>query len=130
MHQDHSDRGLHNLASPDSPFTHHQSRSTHSFSPNIKSNSSISTDGTFETSSPVNESDEIIHPRYYEPMEPEGTLWHDLERDGIDTPAIPSFILNSPPMGPIGPGFNMRKGRGMDAQTHSLRKGYLFSGLS
>jgi hypothetical protein len=28
-------------------------------------------------------------------------LWEDLERDGADVSVIPSFILESPPMGPL-----------------------------
>jgi hypothetical protein len=113
-------------------MTHNQSMSTDSFSPIIHSSSSLSTDDNYETSSPVNDDDEIVIRRY--PADPavvgyedhDGmSLWHDLDRDGVNTPAIPSFILNSPPLGPVR---NSRKERMSrkdhpEVSTHSLRKG-------
>lgn len=115
-----------------SSMTHNQSMSTDSFSPVIHSSSSLSTDDNYETSSPVNDDDEIVIRRY--PADPavvgyedhDGmSLWHDLDRDGVNTPAIPSFILNSPPLGPVR---NSRKERMSrkdhpEVSTHSLRKG-------
>ena len=58
-------------------------------------------------------------------------MWHDLDRDGVNTPAIPSFILNSPPMGPMMDGgeypeiMMLRKEHRQHPETtiHSLRKG-------
>jgi hypothetical protein len=115
--------------------TRHTSMSTDSFSPIIHSSSSLSTDDNYETSSPVNEADEVVLRTYY-PSDParvaytdgEGTsLWHDLDRDGVNTPAIPSFILNSPPLGPVRSSRELRERLGNHPQheitTHSLRKG-------
>jgi hypothetical protein len=129
---------------PTSPYcsstmTHHQSRSTDSFSPVLHSTSSLATDDTYQTSSPVNETDEIIHRSYYSPDpaisgydDDEGTsLWADLDRDGVNTPAIPSFILNSPPMGPTMMGKSEypemmlhKEHRHSEVTIHALRKGY------
>jgi hypothetical protein len=80
------------------------------------SSSSLHTEDTYETSSPVNDADEIILRGYRH--EGSTSLWHDLDRDGVHTPAIPSFILNSPPMGPIG-GASYAEG----PEVRSLRKG-------
>lgn len=119
-----------------SPLAHHHSMSSKSFSPNVHSNSSFSsTDDPYETSSPVNESDEIVLREYYDdPVDRcgETSLWHDLERDGIHTPAIPSFILNSPPMGPIGEREYFDEELCKDTEPvevtiHSLRKGIRLS---
>jgi hypothetical protein len=120
-------------------MTHHQSMSTDSFSPILHSSCSLVTDDTYQTSSPVNESDEIIRRNYYSPEpaisgydDEEGTsLWADLDRDGVNTPAIPSFILNSPPMGPTLMGGNeypemLYKERHSDVTIHALRKGARF----
>jgi hypothetical protein len=110
--------------------------SSESFSPIIHSSSSFSTDDNYETSSPVNEADEIILRKYYSPDpavvgygDRDGTsLWHDLDRDGVGTPAIPSFILNSPPLGPVRRGGHLARilhkdTRDPEVTTHSLRKG-------
>ena len=61
-------------------------------------------------------------------------MWHDLDRDGVNTPAIPSFILNSPPMGPLGgdsveyEDMMLRTGLEhaghVNVAIHSLRKGF------
>jgi len=70
-----------------------------------------------------------------EPFERDGgrrgsfTLWNDLERDGADASAIPSFILESPPMGPLRSVEDMdyllaeQQVRHRDVSIHSLRKG-------
>ena len=120
MHQEHSEQ--HNF-SPSS--SHHPSMSTDSTSPILHSRSSLSAeDDNYQF---VNETDEIVLRRYYPAAtsyqqqhaeeEEEGTsLWHDLDRDGVNTPAIPSFILNSPPMGPVNRGPS-------EVAMHSLRKG-------
>ena len=115
-----------------------QSSSMDSFSPIMHSTASFSTDDTYQTSSPVKETDEIVIRNYYavDPVssgydDQDGTsLWHDLDRDGVNTPAIPSFILNSPPMGPM---MNENEYPEMSLHTehqghsevaiHSLRKG-------
>jgi len=120
--------------SPSASFIHHrhQTCSTDSLSPTTHSNSSFTTqDDPFDISSPVNESDEIIllpHHYYDDLMDCEaqlGSLWHDLEKDGIESPAIPSFILHSPSIGPIGGEFEMQKGNTKQnvPVSHSLRKG-------
>jgi hypothetical protein len=85
--------------------------STDSTSPIINSNSSFSTDDNYlEVSSPVNETDEIVLRAYYTSRDPShvkyedteaASLWHDLDHDEVNAPAIPSFILNSPPLGPM-----------------------------
>jgi hypothetical protein len=138
MYQDHLE------PLPTSPYsstmTHHQAMSTDSFSPILHSSCSQVTDDTYQTSCPVNESDEIIRRNYYSPEpailgydDEEGTsLWADLDRDGVNTPAIPSFILNSPPMGPNLMGGNeypemlLYKERHPDVTIHALRKGATF----
>lgn len=142
MHQEHSDHLTKHDFSPTSSYSthHHQSMSTESFSPIIHSTSSFSTDDTYQ-SSPVKDTDEIVRRNYYsgDPVgsgydDQDGTsLWHDLDRDGVNTPAIPSFILNSPPMGPMMGGKEEcpemmvlhKQLRGHPENTsHSLRKGF------
>lgn len=101
--------------------------STDSTSPILHSNSSISAEDNYQF---VDETDEIVLRGYYpgtasirdHAKEEEGgtSLWHDLDRDGVNTPAIPSFILDSPPMGP------MNLERRPEVTIHSLRKGTLF----
>ena len=145
MHQEHSDHLAKHDFSPTSSssastMTHHPSMSTESFSPIIHSTSSFSTDDTYQTSSPVKDTDEIVLRNYYsgDPVgsgydDQDGTsLWHDLDRDGVNTPAIPSFILNSPPLGPMMNGKEYpemvlhKEHRGHPETTiHSLRKGDL-----
>ena len=106
--------------------THHNlSMATDSPSPII----SADDEENYQFSSPVNEADEIILRGCYTVDGPvaegdhEGTsLWHDLDRDGINIPAIPSFILNSPPMGPMRIGSEYNRGHS-DVTIHSLRKG-------
>ena len=105
--------------------------STDSTSPILQSTSSLSAeDDNYQFSSPVNETDEIILRRGYftsEDHDEDGTsLWHDLDRDGVNTPAIPSFILNSPPMGPMRVGEEFRGGQSSEVTIHSLRKGIPF----
>jgi hypothetical protein len=96
--------------------------STDSTSPILHSSSSLSADD-HHFSSP---SDEIILRGYYPTRssgyeDEEGTsLWHDLDRDGVNTPAIPSFILNSPPMGSMT--LEMHRAH-PEVTIHSLRKG-------
>ena len=109
--------------------------STNSTSPIIHSSSSLVADDGYD--SPVNDTDEIVHRhhKYFyvddargggvvdgevEEYERNSSLWHDLDRDGVNTPAIPSFILNSPPMGPLLSGVG---GAHADVAIHSLRKG-------
>ena len=67
-------------------------------SPILQSNCSLSAeDDNYQFSSPVNEADEIIIRQDYitcEDHDKDGTsVWHDLDRDGVNTPRIPSFIL-------------------------------------
>lgn len=57
-------------------------------------------------------------------------LWEDLERDGADVSVIPSFILESPPMGPLRSVEDVdylfgeqRGGQHGHGSLHSLRKG-------
>jgi hypothetical protein len=57
-------------------------------------------------------------------------LWEDLERDGADVSVIPSFILESPPMGPLRSVEDVdylfgeqRGGQRGDGSHHALRKG-------
>lgn len=141
MHQEPNDI----LPKPDLPasspcsiaMTHHPSTSTDSLSSLEPSSSSYSSEDTYETSSPVNETDEIVL-RTYCHDNPENTkyggredtsLWADLDRDGIETAAIPSFILNSPPMGPVSEnaeyvGLDLGSEHRVHA-IHSLRKGML-----
>ena len=144
MHQEHSDHLPKQDSSPTSSYSastmthHHQSMSTESFSPIIHSTSSFSTDETYQSSSPIKDTDEIVLRNYYsgDPVgsgydDQDGTsLWHDLDRDGVNTPAIPSFILNSPPMGPMMsadeyPEMVLHKEHRGQVETaiHSLRKG-------
>jgi hypothetical protein len=59
-------------------------------------------------------------------------LWEDLERDGVDVSVIPSFILESPPMGPVRSVEDVdylfgeqHGGQHVDGSLHSLRKGTL-----
>jgi hypothetical protein len=137
MHQESSTK--HDLSSPTSSH-HHQSMSTNSTSPIIHSSSSLVADDGYD--SPVNDTDEIIHRHHkyfyvddarrvdeFDEYERNSSLWHDLDRDGVNTPAIPSFILNSPPMGPLLSGVEyedvmLRLGNGhADVAIHSLRKG-------
>jgi len=136
--------------SPTSPqSSHHQSMSTLSTSP-----SSVSAEDHYQF---VDEADEIVlpvaHSGYYpeniasrrppanantlerERFERQGgrrrsfTLWNDLERDGADTSVIPSFILESPPMGPLRSVEEVdylmaeQQGGHADVAIHSLRKG-------
>src|SRR2546423_9882433 len=116
MHQD-----LSNHSRPQqaviSPLFTHLPMSRDSLSSMTHSSSSLHTDdGPYETSSPVvNDADEIILRGYHCPTSASHesydrgakttasstSLWHDLDRDGVHVPAIPSFILNSPPIGPI-----------------------------
>ena len=137
MHQEpshHDSKQTH--FSPTSPYssatTHHNpSMSTDSTSPILQSTSSLSAeDDNYQFSSLVNETDEIIlRQRYFsgEDHDEDGTsLWHDLDRDGVNTPAIPSFILNSPPMGPMTIREEYRGGQSSDVTIHSLRKGIPF----
>lgn len=121
--------------------------STDSTSPIIPSSSSLvgPDDSGYDISSssfPVNvEEDEIVHRKYFCAPDPEfddcernASLWHDLDRDGVNTPAIPSFILNSPPMGPLGgdsveyEDMMLRTGLEhaghVNVAIHSLRKGF------
>lgn len=143
MHQEHSDHLPKHDFSPTSSYSastmaHHQSLSTDSFSPIMYSTASFSTDDTYQTSSPVKETDEIVIRTYYagDPVragydDQDGTsLWHDLDRDGVNTPAIPSFILNSPPMGPMMneteyPEISLHQEHRAPSEVaiHSLRKG-------
>jgi hypothetical protein len=117
--------------------------STNSTSPIIHSSSSLVADDGYD--SPVNDTDEIIHRHHkyfyvddarggeFDEYERNSSLWHDLDRDGVNTPAIPSFILNSPPMGPLLSGgvggveyedVMLRLGSAhADVAIHSLRKG-------
>jgi len=117
--------------------------STNSTSPIIPSNSSLAADDSYDH--PVNEADEIVHRHKYfcavdgdtggrfdDCERNSASLWHDLDRDGVNTPAIPSFILNSPPMGPLLSGGSggeyedmmLHVGNGhADVAIHSLRKG-------
>ena len=111
--------------------------STNSTSPTIHSSSSRACgDDSYDIpSSPVrNESDEIVYRTYFgdDPGFEEcerNSLWHDLDRDGVNAPAIPSFILNSPPMGPVsGVGREYEdtmfpEGLHSEVSLHSLRKG-------
>ena len=68
----------------------------------------------------------------------EGTsLWNDLDRDGVNTPAIPSFILNSPPMEPVTGEpehpeslLHPLNKEHPEVTRHSLRKGLSFNGGS
>jgi hypothetical protein len=106
--------------------------STDSTSPILQSTSSLSAeDDNYQFSSGVNETDEIILHRGYftgEDHDEDGTsLWHDLDRDGVNTPAIPSFILNSPPMGPMRVGEEFSGGQSSEVTIHSLRKGIPFA---
>jgi len=136
--------------SPTSPqSSHHQSMSTLSTSP-----SSVSAEDHYQF---VDEADEIVLPvassGYYPeniasrrpPASPNTldwehfeqqdsrrrsfTLWKELERDGADTSVIPSFILESPPMGPLRNVedvdylFAEQHGGHTDVSIHSLRKG-------
>ena len=137
MHQEPSyDIPKQTVFSPTSPYssttTHHNhSMSTDSTSPILQSTSSLSAeDDNYQFSSPVNETDEIILRRGYftgENHDEDGTsLWHDLDRDGVNTPAIPSFILNSPSMGPMRFGEEYKGGQSSEVTIHSLRKGILF----
>jgi len=122
MNQEESDKAN---FSPTS--SRHLSMSTDSTSPILHSSSSVSAEDNYQF---VSETDEIVLGGYCpgtvsfrdhtEEEEVRTSLWHDLDRDGINTPAIPSFILDSPPMGPM----NL-EGRS-DATIHSLRKGILF----
>jgi hypothetical protein len=133
--------------SPNSSSHHHQSMSTNSTSPIIHSSSSLVADDGYD--SPVNETDEIVHRHHkyfcvddargggvvdgeFEEYERNSSLWHDLDRDGVNTPAIPSFIFDSPPMGPFlsavgGAEYEdvmLRVGSAhADVAIHSLRKG-------
>ena len=57
-------------------------------------------------------------------------LWEELERDGADFSVIPSFILESPPMGPLRSVDDVNYSLGEqhvgqypDRSLHSLRKG-------
>jgi hypothetical protein len=124
---------------------HHLSMSTDSTSPIINSDSSFSIDDNYhEVPSPVNETDEIVLRTYYASRAPshekyedtDGTsLWHDLDRDEINTVAVPSFILNSPPTRPMRRGkmgaeypeelmlYPERKAQA-EVTIHSLRKGF------
>ena len=120
--------------------------STNSTSPIIHSSSSLVADDGYD--SPVNDTDEIVHRHHkyfyvddarggggdgeFDEYERNSSLWHDLDRDGVNTPAIPSFILNSPPMGPLLRGVEsaeyedvmLRLGSAhADVAIHSLRKG-------
>ena len=140
MHQepsDHLPKQTH--FSPASPYsstttTHHNpSMSTDSTSPILHSTSSLSAeDENYQFSSPVNETDEIIlRGGYYTGNDDVGgdeeeraSLWHDLDRDGVNTPAIPSFILNSPPMGPMRIGEEYACGQSPEVTIRSLRKGF------
>jgi hypothetical protein len=107
--------------------SHHPSMSTYSTSPILHSSSSISAEDNYQF---VDETDEIVFRGYYpgtasfrdhtEEGDKGTSLWHDLDRDGINTPAIPSFILDSPPIGPM----NL-EGRSEVTTIHSLRKGTL-----
>jgi len=133
--------------SPTSPnsSSHHQSMSTDSTSPIIPSTSSLASPDNRgldirASSFPVNEHDEIIHRNYFCAPDPEFddcernvSLWQDLDRDGVNTPAIPSFILNSPPLGPLTGGgigveyedmmLRVEHAGHTDVASHSLRKG-------
>jgi hypothetical protein len=130
--------------SPVFPYAHPQSAmSRDSFSSITHSSSSLHTDDMYDTSSPVNDADEIILRTYctHRPTDPiaqpfsrrddprdhHASLWHDLDRDGVHTPAIPSFILNSPPMAPMlspdYPDLTLQSREHAEVTTHSLRKG-------
>src|SRR5271170_6229856 len=108
MHQEHPSSSPTSSPGGGSTMTHHPSMSTDSTSP---LHSSLSADDNYQTI--VNEEDEIILHRLYnrpsgkgvsmyedfvgdddnngDDKGDEGTsLWHDLDRDGVNTPAIPS----------------------------------------
>jgi hypothetical protein len=121
-------------SSSSGPSKYHKSTSTDPFSPILNSSTSFSSDENDQTFI-RKESDDMGLGSYRsgdlentQYREVEGSsLWQELDRDGINTLAIPSFILNSPTSAPIEDDTQYRE---IDLpQTrkshpiHSLRKG-------
>ena len=118
MHQEHPEKQLNSSPAP----SHHPSTSTYSTSPILHSTSSLSAeDDNYQL---ANETDDIIlrggyYPAIYRSEEERNSLWHDLDRDGVNTPPIPSFILNSPPIA------HLNRDDSVEVTIHSLRKGII-----